>query len=78
LFVDGVCTDSAGTFYIDNVAANARDSSSDVTIGSFSSGGLHFSGAVDEVRLLSVPESGNRIKLCYKNQRTDDKLVIFK
>jgi hypothetical protein len=78
LFVDGVCTDSTGTFYVDNVAANARDSSSDVTIGSFSSGGLHFSGAIDEVRLMSVPLSPDWIKLCYMNQRSDDKLMIFK
>ena len=78
LYVDGVCTDSAGIFYGDNNPANSRDSSGDVTIGSLIGGGLHFNGSIDEVRFLSIPLSPDWIKLCYKNQRPDDKLVIFR
>jgi hypothetical protein len=78
LYVDGVCTDSAGIFYGDSNPSNARDSSSDVTIGGFIGGGLHFHGSIDEVRFLSVSQTPDRIKLCYMNQRQDDKLVIFK
>ena len=78
LYVDGMCTDSTGIFYGDNNPSNSRDSSSDVTIGSLIGGGLHFNGSIDEVRILSVPQSPDWIKLCYMNQRPDDKLVIFK
>jgi hypothetical protein len=78
LYIDGTCTDSTGIFYGDNNPANSRDSSSDVTIGSLIGGGLHFNGSIDEVRFLSVPQSPDWIKLCYLNQRPDDKLVIFR
>ena len=78
LYVDGICTDSMGIFYGDNNPSNSRDSGSDVTIGSLIGGGLHFNGSIDEVRILSVPHSPDWIKLCYMNQRSDDKLVIFK
>jgi hypothetical protein len=78
LYIDGFCTDSSGIFYGDNNTSNARDSSSDVTIGSLIGGGLHCNGSIDEVRILSVPLSPDWIKLCYMNQRSDDKLIIFK
>jgi hypothetical protein len=78
LYVDGMRTDSTGIFYGDSNPGNSRDSSSDVTIGSLIGGGLHFNGSIDEVRLLSASRSPDWIKLCYMNQRPDDKLVIFR
>ena len=78
LYVDGLCTDSTGIFYGDGNPGNARDSSSDVTIGSLIGGGLHFNGSIDEVIILSVPLSADFVKLCYMNQRSDDKLTVFK
>ncbi|MBN1600477.1 MAG: DUF2341 domain-containing protein [Chitinispirillaceae bacterium] len=38
----------------------------------------YFNGMIDEVCVLSVALSADWIKLCYMNQRTDDKLVKFK
>ena len=37
-----------------------------------------FKGMVDEVRISNIALSADWIKLCYMNQRIDDKLVIFK
>jgi len=78
LYIDGLCTDSTGIFYGDSNPGNARDSGSDVTIGSLIGGGLHFNGSIDEVRIMSVPLSADFVKLCYMNQRSDDKLTVFK
>lgn len=36
-----------------------------------------FNGVIDEMRIYSWPNSVNWIKLCYMNQRSDDKLVMF-
>jgi hypothetical protein len=36
-----------------------------------------FDGKVDEVRSMSYAPSADWIKLCYMNQRQDDKLVVF-
>ena len=41
-------------------------------------GWCYFDGKVDEVRMLSGAQSADWIKLCYMNQRTDDKLIVFK
>jgi hypothetical protein len=38
----------------------------------------HFIGVIDEVRICGVARSPDWIKLCYKNQRADDKLVQIK
>jgi len=35
-------------------------------------------GLIDEVRVCAVARSGDWIRLCFMNQRTDDKLVAFK
>jgi hypothetical protein len=37
-----------------------------------------FKGCIDEVRVYSAARSGDWIKLCYMNQRIDDRLVVFK
>ena len=61
-----------------------RDTTDDFTIGGFlrfvtdwNQGYAYFSGAIDEVEVSSVPRSADWIKLCYMNQRADDKLVVF-
>jgi hypothetical protein len=38
----------------------------------------YFKGVIDEVRIQSVSLSADWIRLCYMNQRPDDKLVVFK
>ncbi len=37
----------------------------------------HFTGAIDEVRISSTAPGADWIKLCYMNQRVDDKLVSY-
>ena len=36
-----------------------------------------FDGILDEIRITNMQQSVGWIKLCYMNQRTDNKLVIF-
>lgn len=62
----------------------ARDTTDDFSIGAFlhsvtdwNQGYAYFSGAIDEVEVSSIPRSADWIKLCYMNQRTDDKLIVF-
>ena len=59
-----------------------RDTSDDFTIGRFFkeatfpiTGYCYFKGAIDEVRVCGTVRSADWIKLCYMNQRSDDKLV---
>jgi len=61
-----------------------RDTTDDFSIGAFlhsvtdwGQGYAFFNGAIDEVCVSSVPRSADWIKMCYMNQRTDDKLVVF-
>jgi hypothetical protein len=41
-------------------------------------GWCYFDGKVDEVRVLSGAQNADWIRLCYMNQRSDDKLVVLK
>ncbi|NLE01538.1 MAG: DUF2341 domain-containing protein, partial [Fibrobacter sp.] len=78
------------TIFIDGIAAGSRNdpdipiSYSDVGlntyIGKHANGKKKFGffGCIDEVRVYSEVKSPDYIKLCYMNQRTDDRLVIFK
>lgn len=62
-----------------------RSSPYDLFIGRFSSGlpspfdqgYCYFRGSIDELRISSRAYSENWIKLCYMNQRVDNKLVVF-
>ena len=38
----------------------------------------YWNGKIDEVRVEKVARSADWIKLCFMNQREDDKLVRFK
>jgi hypothetical protein len=63
-----------------------RNTTNDFSIGRFlqeatfptNFGYCYFKGMIDEVRVCSVTRSPDWIKLCYMNQRSDDKLVQFK
>ncbi|HEX2956322.1 MAG TPA: LamG-like jellyroll fold domain-containing protein [Chitinispirillaceae bacterium] len=47
------------------------------TSTSLEEGIFHFKGGIDEVRIISKVENPDWIKLCYMNQRDDDRLVVF-
>jgi hypothetical protein len=80
LYCNGVLADSTIDIWPNSVS---RNTSNDLYIGRFATpvllpiaeGHCYFKGAVDEVRILSKAQSSDWIKLCYMNQRPDDKLV---
>ena len=76
LYVNGVCT--SNTPWIEtNVFA--RYTGEDFKIGRRTDlVDYFFNGMIDEVRVSSIDLSADWIKLCYMNQRMDDKLVVFK
>ena len=62
-----------------------RSTADDFIIGRFLTeaefpinGPCYFKGMIDEVRVSSTARSADWIKLCYMNQRSDDKLVQFR
>ncbi len=67
----------------------ARNSSNDLFIGRFAeevtlppvgpmgTGYNHFRGSIDEVRVLSVAQGSDWVRLCFMNQQPDDRLVVF-
>jgi hypothetical protein len=83
LYSNGVCVDSTIEPWVNTVP---RKTSNDLSIGKFieevtvpvNDGYCYFRGAIDEVRICSAARSVDWIKLCYMNQRGDDKLVLFK
>ncbi|NLG19587.1 MAG: DUF2341 domain-containing protein [Fibrobacter sp.] len=64
----------------------SRDTTNDFTIGRFLKeatfpekfGFCFFKGKIDEVRISSMAYSSDWIRLCFMNQRSDDKLVSYK
>jgi hypothetical protein len=51
----------------------------DVATGSHANAGFcYFRGKIDEVRIMSTTQSPDWVRLCYMNQREDNKLVVFK
>jgi hypothetical protein len=75
LYVDGVCMDSNMVIKKSVV----RNDSYEVQIGKRSESDYgYWKGMLDEVSITSVSLSPDWIKLCYMNQREDDKLVVFK
>jgi hypothetical protein len=83
LYIDGMVVNSSTPLMTGNYARNTGDNfmigryARIVTIPSYE-GWCYFLGKVDEVRVSSGAPSPDWIKLCYMNQRADDKLVIFK
>jgi hypothetical protein len=81
LFIDGVCADSIVTTL--SRTTEARYEGFDFMVGrvkAFSefSRAFFFNGKIDEVRASNVQRSADWIKLCFMNQRPDDKFVVFK
>ncbi len=89
LYVNGeliVKSDATGRTYDQKPMIILRDTSENFTIGRFfneatyplsGAGYCYFEGAIDEVRICSTARSAHWIKLCYMNQRSDDRLVQF-
>jgi hypothetical protein len=80
LYCNGVLVDSTVDIWKNAVS---RNTANDLYIGRFATpvllplieGHCYFKGAIDEVRIMSNAQSSDWIKLCYMNQRPDDKLV---
>jgi hypothetical protein len=74
-----VCVDS---IIVVGAMTNPRITTMDLQIGHCQDGGLEpdrfFNGKIDEVRIANVALNAHWIKLCYMNQRADDKLLVFK
>jgi hypothetical protein len=85
LYCNGVPVDSLPNYY--TAEGKSRDTSFDVSIGKFlkivnllnDTEGYCFSkGATDEVRIYTAALSPEQVRLCYMNQRADDRLTVFK
>lgn len=46
--------------------------------GATNEGYCYFKGGIDEVRIMSTAKNADWIRLCYMNQRSDDRLVVFR
>ncbi len=82
LYCNGEFVDSTTNNY---AQAASRDVSEDFSIGRFFkeatfpvNGLCYFKGKIDEVSVSGVARSGDWIRLCYMNQRSDDRLVQLK
>jgi hypothetical protein len=82
LYCNGELVADTTTNYSQNVS---RDASDDFAIGRFfKKAGIpiyeycYFKGKIDEVSVSSIARNRDWIRLCYMNQRSDDKLVQFK
>jgi Concanavalin A-like lectin/glucanases superfamily/Domain of unknown function (DUF2341) len=81
LYCNGILVDSIVDVWKNTVS---RNTANDLFIGRFAmpvtvpliEGHCHFKGSIDEVRIMSNAQTSDWIKLCYMNQRPDDKLVI--
>ena len=77
LYVDGIIADSTIATAPDST--DNRITVENVCIGSrYSANNRWFNGVLDEVRIRSRTDGPDWIKLCFMNQRPDDKLVLFK
>jgi hypothetical protein len=83
LYCNGVLADTTVDKWWNDVS---RNTGNDLTIGRYaklvtvpiSEGYCYFKGGIDEVRILSAAQSPDWVRLCYMNQRSDDRLVQFK
>jgi hypothetical protein len=81
LYVDGTLVSTTVINTPRQFGIVGRSTASDVQLGHSidgDEGGRYFKGALDEVCVSGVSRSADWIKLCYMNQRSDDKVVIFK
>jgi hypothetical protein len=82
LFVDGVLVSDSILYSADSLL---RNNAQDFMIGRFNTYSTtkiekygYFIGKIDEVCVSNVARSNAWTKLCYMNQRADDKLIIYK
>lgn len=85
LYYNGTLVDSIPNSY--QSSGLSQSMSNDITIGRFmdlvtlpndTSGYCFFKGAIDEVRIDRGSRGNGWIKLCYMNQRSDERLLKFK
>lgn len=82
LYCNGALVDSTADVFAS--ASFVRNTSSDVSIGRYlkavndKDGYCFFKGYIDEVRMISMAQSADWVLLSYMNQRSDDRLVVFK
>ena len=85
LYCNGELVDDTPNGYLS--ASLSRNTSYDLSVGKFlelidlpnnSEGYCFFKGSIDEVRIFSAAQSPDWVRLCYMNQRADDRLVVFK
>jgi hypothetical protein len=72
LYVDGELKTASN-----NIGVNPKANQNYLCFG-YENPGRYMSGTMDEIRIEKVNRSADWIKLCYMNQRSDDKLVVFK
>jgi hypothetical protein len=76
LYVNGICVSNT-PWMETNVFA--RYTGDDFKLGRRTDLAMYFfNGIIDEVRVSSIDLSADWIKLCFMNQRPDDKLIVFK
>jgi hypothetical protein len=83
IYCNGELADSTFDAWPNTVS---RNTSNDLFIGRFSKavtvpineGFCFFKGSIDEVRIISLAQTSSRVRLCYMNQRPDDRLVVFR
>jgi hypothetical protein len=83
LYCNGELVDSVITTPPKRVSGNVLN---DLYIGRFANGipgatnegYCYFKGGIDEVRIMSTAKNSDWIRLCYMNQRSDDRLVVFR
>jgi hypothetical protein len=86
LYCNGVLVDNTPNMYLSD--SLSRNTSFDLSIGKFlkavnvpndnNDSYCFFKGSIDEVRISSAVQSPDWVRLCYMNQRPDDRLVVFK
>jgi hypothetical protein len=80
LYANGSCVDSSIVLFPLKASdtLRQRDQSNNFTIGRLpDSPSYYFAGKIDELRVSSNAPSADWIRLCYMNQRMDDKLVTY-
>lgn len=83
LYCNGVLVDSTMDTWRNEVS---RNTANNLMIGRFArpvtvpiiEGYCHFRGGIDEVRIISAARTADWVRLCYMNQRADNRLVEFK
>jgi hypothetical protein len=76
IYIDGICVDSS---ILVTTGITVRDSTFDVQIGKRAESDYgYWNGIIDEVIISNRSRSADWIRLCFMNQRKDDKLIEFK